>query len=341
VPSVTSREIHLVARPDGPARADHFAVTKVEVPEPGDGEVLVRNTWLSVDPYMRGRMDDVPSYIDPFPLHAALEGGAVGEVVAGRAPGVPVGATVAHFLGWREYAIVDAAAATVVDTSLAPPQAYLGVLGTTGLSAFIAVTEKAPVRAGDVVYVSAAAGSVGSIAGQLARRFGAATVIGSTGGPAKAATLVAELGFDHAIDHRAGPLREALARVAPDGIDVYVDNVGGAHLEAAVDAMRPDGRIALVGAVGGYDSPAPGPRNLLTAAAREVTVRGLAIGRHLHRFPAWTALAAGMLADGTLRTRETVHDGIEAAPAAFLGVLSGANTGKMLVRLAQGQDVTL
>ena len=159
-------------------------------------------------------------------------------------------------------------------------------------------------------------------------------MIGSTGGPAKAATLVDELGFDHAIDHRAGPLREGLARVAPNGIDVYVDNVGGAHLEAAIDAMRPDGRIALVGSISGYDSPAPGPRNLLTATAREVTLRGLTVTRHYHRFPTWIALAAGMLADGTLRTRETVRDGIEAAPEAFLGTLRGENTGKMLVRLA-------
>ena len=258
----------------------------------------------------------------------------MGEVVASRAPEVPVGATVSHFLGLREYTLADAAAVARVDTTIAPPQAYLGVLGTTGLSAYLAVSELAPVRAGDVVYVSAAAGAVGGVAGQLARHLGAATVIGSAGGPAKAARLVDGLGFDHAIDHRAGPLREALARVAPDGIDVYVDNVGGSHLEAAVDAIRLDGRIALVGQVESYDVPAPGPRNLLTAVSREVTMRGLTIGRHAHRFPGWIGFAARLLADGSLRTIETVHDGIDAAPEAFLGVLRGDSVGKMLVRLS-------
>ncbi|MGW6914742.1 NADP-dependent oxidoreductase [Kitasatospora sp. NPDC054939] len=330
-----SREIQLAARPVGEPTADTFELVRTRVPEPAEGEIVVRNTWMSVDPYMRGRMDDAPSYIPPFELGAALEGSAVGTVVASRSAAVPVGATVSHFLGWREYAVLPAAAATVVDTDLAPAQAYLGALGTTGLTAYAALTEIAPVREGDTVFVSAAAGAVGSVAGQLARRLGAARVIGSAGGPVKAAKLVADFGYDAAIDYRAGGLEEQLAEAAPGGIDVYLDSVGGDHLRAAVAAMRPGGRIALVGAISGYNdtAPAPGPDNLFQAAAKELSLRGMLVSSWFHLFPEWIDRAAGWLADGSLRTEQTVFEGIDRAPDAFLGVLRGANTGKMLVRL--------
>ncbi|MGW4895614.1 NADP-dependent oxidoreductase [Kitasatospora sp. NPDC004240] len=337
-----SREIHLAARPVGEPTAADFALVTTEVPEPGEGQILVRNSWMSVDPYMRGRMDDVPSYLPPFALGAALEGGALGVVVASRAAGIPVGATVSHFLGWREYAVLDAAAATVVDTdtdtdttAAAPAQAHLGALGLTGLSAYTALTRTAPVREGDVVFVSAAAGAVGSVAGQLARQLGASRVIGSAGGPAKTALLLDRFGFDAAIDHRQGRIAEQLAVAAPDGVDVYLDAVGGDHLHAALGAMRQGGRIAMVGAISGYNAttPVPGPDNLFAAASREVTLRGMLVTNHFDLFPEWVAKAAGWLADGSLRTEETVVDGIERAPEALLGVLRGANTGKMLVRL--------
>ncbi|MFE0762430.1 NADP-dependent oxidoreductase [Streptomyces smyrnaeus] len=334
-PSVRSREIRLVARPSGQPGPEHFASVLAEVPAPAEDQILVRNTWMSVDPYMRGRMNDVPSYIPPFELDAALEGSAVGTVVASRSAAIPVGATVSHFLGWREYALLDAGAATVVDTQLAPAGAYLGPLGTTGLSAYAALTRTAPVRAGETVFISAAAGAVGSVAGQLARKLGAARVIGSAGGPDKTRKLVEAFGFDAAIDYRQGDLAGQLAKQAPDGIDVYLDSVAGDHLVAALDAMRLDGRIAMVGAISTYNAtaPMPGPHNLFRSAARQVTLRGMLVNHHLDLFPEWVETAARWLADGSLRTESTVVDGLERAPEAFLGVLQGANTGKMLVRL--------
>jgi NADPH-dependent curcumin reductase CurA len=330
------REIRLASRPTGEPAPGQFELTRAEVPPPGDGQLLVRNTWMSVDPYMRGRMDDAPSYIAPFRVGAPLEGSAVGEVVASNADTVPVGATVAHFLGWREYAVVDAADATVVDTDLAPPQAYLGVLGTPGLTAYVALTEIAPVRRGDVVFVSAAAGAVGSVAGQLARILGASRVIGSAGGPEKGRKLVGEFGFDAALDRRAGPIAPQLAAAAPDGIDVYVDNVGGEHLEAAIGALHDHGRIAVVGAIGEYNAvePVPGPRNLYRMAITQSSLRGMLVISWHHLFPAYVERASGWIADGRLRTEETVVEGLDRAPAAFLGVLRGENVGKMLVRLA-------
>ncbi|TPQ18877.1 NADP-dependent oxidoreductase [Streptomyces sporangiiformans] len=332
-----SREIRLASRPVGEPVPENFELATTEVPELGDGRILVRNTWMSVDPYMRGRMDDVPSYMPPFALGTVLEGGAIGEVIASRAESVPVGATVAHFHGWREYADLDAASATVVDTSLAPAEAFLGPLGTPGLSAYVALTRTAPVREGDVVFVSAAAGAVGSVAGQLARKLGASRVIGSAGGPLKTKKLIDDFGFDAAVDYRQGRLAEQLAQAAPQGIDVYLDAVAGDHLEAAIDAMRTGGRIAMVGAISGYNAtgPVPGPDNLFLAAAKEVTLRGMLVSSHYDLFPEWIGKASGWLADGTLHTEVTVEEGIERAPDAFLGMMRGANTGKMLVRLGE------
>ncbi|WP_433274369.1 NADP-dependent oxidoreductase [Actinosynnema sp. CS-041913] len=337
--SHTSREIRLAARPVGEPGPEHFDLVAVEVPELGEGQVLVRNTWMSVDPYMRGRMDDVPSYIPPFELGVALEGSAVGEVIASTSDAVPVGATVSHFLGWREYAVVDAAHVTVVDPALAAPQAYLGVLGTPGLTAYAALTDVAPVRPGDVVFVSAAAGAVGSVAGQLARKLGAARVIGSAGGPVKTRKVVEDFGFDAAVDYREGALPAQLAAAAPDGVDVYLDHVGGDHLEAAIGAAREGGRIALIGAISQYNAvgPVPGPGNLFDAVRKQLTLRGMLVNSYFGLFPEYTARAAAWLADGSLRTEETVLDGIDRAPEAFLGVLRGANTGKMLVRLDSGR----
>ncbi|NUR88634.1 MAG: NADP-dependent oxidoreductase [Nonomuraea sp.] len=332
---MTNREIRLASRPTGEPTESDFALAESVIPALADGQVLVRNTWMSVDPYMRGRMDDAESYIPPFQLGAPLEGSAVGEVVESRAPGIPVGATVSHFLGWRDFSVVDAADAVVVDTAVARAQDYLGVLGPTGLTAYLAVTEIAPVRQGDVVFVSGAAGAVGSIAGQLARKLGAATVIGSAGGPEKVKRVVSEFGFDAAIDYRGESLDERLAVLAPDGIDVYVDNVGGDHLRAAIDAMRTHGRLALVGMISGYNAtePVPGPSNLAKLVTKRLNARGVLVTDHLDRFPEYLGKAVPWLAEGGLRARETVLEGLEQAPKALLGVLGGANTGKMLVRL--------
>jgi NADPH-dependent curcumin reductase CurA len=333
--TLLSREIRLAARPAGLPGPEHFELGERELAPPGDGQILVRNTWMSVDPYMRGRMDADETYIAPFVVGGALEGSAVGEVVASRADAIPVGATVLHFLGWREYAVLDAGDATIVDTTAAPPQAYLGVLGAPGLTAYAAVTEVARVHPGDVVLVSGAAGAVGSVAGQIARQLGAARVIGSAGGPVKTRTAVDRFGFDAAIDYRAGSVAEQLAAAAPDGIDVYVDGVGGEHLQAAIGAMREHGRIALVGAVSTYNATAtlPGPNNLYAAAYKQLTLRGMLVTSYFHLLPEYLERATAWIADGVLRSEETVFDGLDAAPDALVSVLRGVNTGKMLVRL--------
>ncbi|MFI0409220.1 NADP-dependent oxidoreductase [Actinomadura sp. 3N508] len=330
-----NREIHLTSRPVGEPRPEDFELVSAALPEPAEGQVLVRNTWMSVDPYMLDRMREEETYLPRFQLGAPMEGSAIGEAVASRSADVPVGAAVVHFLGWREYAAVDAADVTVADLSLAPAEAWLGALGTTGLTAYAALTQVAPVREGDVVFVSAAAGAVGSIAGQLARKLGASRVIGSAGGPVKAGRLVHDFGYDAAIDYRAGSLAKQLADAAPDGIDVYVDHVGGDHLVAAIDALRHGGRIAMVGAISSYyaTEPVPGPSNLFALAAKDATLRGMLINSYFHLFPEWIGKAAGWLADGSLHTELTVAEGIDQAPAAFLDMMRGGNVGKMLVKL--------
>ncbi|MDX6433153.1 MAG: hypothetical protein QOE54_5519 [Streptosporangiaceae bacterium] len=331
----SGREVRLAARPAGEPKPSDFKMVEAPVAEPGPGEILVRNDWMSVDPYMRGRMNDVKSYVPPFQLGVPMDGGALGTVIASRSADVPEGTTVLHGLGWREYATLDARKARTVDPSLAPVQSYLGALGVTGLTAYAGLKEVAPVKDGDVVFVSGAAGAVGSVAGQLAKRLGASRVIGSAGGPEKAARLVEEFGYDAAIDYREGSLERQLAEAAPDGIDVYFDNVGGDHLRAAISAMRPHGRIALCGAIAQYNAtgPVPGPDNLALAIGRRLTLRGFIVTDHAHLAGEYISQAAGWLRDGSLRTEETVVDGIENAVEAFLGMLRGANTGKMLVRL--------
>ncbi|MDA2803653.1 NADP-dependent oxidoreductase [Nocardiopsis suaedae] len=330
------REVRLVKRPVGePAPAD-FSLVETEVPDPGPGQVLVRNDWFSVDPYMRGRMNDVKSYVPPFALDAPMDGAAVGTVVVSNAPEVPEGTVVRHGLGWREYAVLDAAGADAVDTSLAPAQAYLGALGMTGLTAYAGLTEVAPVREGDVVFVSGAAGAVGSVAARIAKHHGASRVIGSAGGPEKARRLTEEFGYDAAVDYKAGRLEEDLKEAAPKGIDVYFDNVGGDHLRAALAQLRVGGRVAMCGAISQYNAtePVPGPDNLVLAIGKRLTLRGFIVTDHMNLGREYAGLAARWLSEGTLPYEETVVEGIDNAVDAFIGMLKGANTGKMLIRLA-------
>ena len=330
------QEIRLASRPTGWPTAENFEIAEVPVPTPGDGQVLIRNLFMSVDPYMRGRMNDTKSYIAPFQVGAPLDGGAVGEVVASNADGLAVGAVVTHGYGWREYAVADATRVREVDPAAAPTlSAYLGLLGMTGLTAYVGLLDIAQFREGDTVFVSGAAGAVGSAAGQIARLRGAKRVIGSAGSADKVRHLTGELGFDAAFNYKDGPVRDQLRAAAPDGIDVYFDNVGGDHLEAALGSLNKFGRVALCGAIAQYNDEVPpsGPRNLGLAVGKELNLRGFIVGNHNHRMPDFLAEVSGWLRAGQISARETVVDGLANAPAAFLGLMRGENTGKMIVRL--------
>ncbi|MEU7801220.1 NADP-dependent oxidoreductase [Micromonospora arborensis] len=330
----SNREIHLASRPVGWPTESNFRLVETDVPTPGPGQIVVRNQYLSVDPYMRGRMNDVKSYVPPFALDAPLDGAAIGEVVASEAADIAVGDTVLHGLGWREYALLDATSARPVDPTLAPVSAYLSVLGMPGLTAYAGLLEVGAMKPGETVFVSAAAGSVGSLVGQIAKLKGAGRVIGSAGSAAKVERLRA-LGFDAAFDYHDGSVRDSLRAAAPDGVDVYFDNVGGDHLEAAISAMKLHGRVAICGMIGQYNATEPpaAPRNLALVIGKRLTLRGFLVNDHNDVRAAFVRDVAGWLADGTLSYDETIVDGIENAPAAFLGLLRGDNLGKMLVRV--------
>lgn len=331
----STREIRLASRPAGRPVPKNFRLAESPLPELKDGQILVRNLYISVDPYMRGRMNDAKSYSAPFALDAALDGGAVGEVIASRAEGRKVGDAVVHQLGWREYAVLDADATSVARTDLAPASAFLGALGMTGLTAYAGLLKVAGFKAGDAVFVSGAAGAVGSLVGQIAKAMGASRVIGSAGTPGKVARLL-ELGFDEAFNYHDAPVREQLEKAAgPAGIDVYFDNVGGEHLEAALAVMNVGGRVALCGAIAQYNStePTPAPRNLMLAIGKQLTLRGFLVGGQRQHSAEFFEKMSAWLADGSVRYDETVVDGLENAPQAFMDLLDGGNTGKMLVRL--------
>lgn len=332
----TSREIHLVDRPVGVPTLDTFRLVETEIAEPGDGEVLVRNHWMSVDPAMRGRMDDRPSYIEPFAVGEALEGGAVGEVIASRSDRHAVGDLVLHGLGWRDLALLPGKRAAPIDATLAPEQAFLGILGMPGLTAYAGLIRLAKIKPGDVVFVSAAAGAVGSAVGQMARQLGASRVIGSAGGPQKVAHVLDAFGFDAVIDYKAGKIRKQLKQAAPDGIDVYFDNVGGEHLEVAIGALRTHGRIVICGMISQYNATEPpaGPRNLVRLIQTRGSIHGLLVLDHGDLRDQFISEVSAWIRDGSLAYDETVVAGLENAPQAFLDLLAGKNTGKMLVRLA-------
>jgi NADPH-dependent curcumin reductase CurA len=332
-----SRQIVLAARPDGWPTADNFTMTEVDLPEPGDGQVRVRNLFMSVDPYMRGRMNDVKSYVPPFQVGEPLEGQAVGVVTQTRSPGLAEGDLVLHMLGWRDEAVLDARHAQRVEPVPGmSPSAFLGVLGGTALTAYVGMLDIAGLKQGDVVFVSGAAGAVGSIAGQIAKLKGASLVVGSAGTDEKVRWL-REIGFDAAFNYKAGPAYQQLREVAPKGIDVYFDNVGGEQLEAALTALRLHGRVALCGAIANYNVPVDelpaGPRNIGFAITKRLALRGFLVFDHMDRMADMITDVTGWLRDGKLQHAETVIDGLEHAPDAFLSLLRGGNTGKMVVRL--------
>lgn len=329
----TTRQIVLARRPQGWPVPEDFRLETAELPPLAEGQVLVRNVVMSVDPYMRGRMDEGDTYVPAFRIDEPLDGGAVGEVVESRADGLPVGTMVRHGLGWREHAVLDAGAATVVDTSKAPASAWLGVLGMPGLTAYAGLVAAAEFQPGDAVFVSGAAGAVGSLVGQIAKALGASRVVGSAGSDEKVAR-VKELGFDDAFNYKAEPVADGLSRVAPEGIDVYFDNVGGDHLEAALDALHRFGRVAMCGAISGYNSTEKsGPRNLTQAIAKCLTLRGYVVARYADMAGEFAEKMSGWLADGTVHFDETFRDGLDDAPQAFVDMMRGKSTGKMVVRL--------
>jgi NADPH-dependent curcumin reductase CurA len=289
---------------------------------------------MSVDPYMRGRMYDRPSYVPPFALNEPLQGGAVGEVVASGDPGFAPGDLVMSMWGWREAFTAPAATLQKVDTHGLPPQALLGVAGMPGMTAYVGLLKIAGAKEGDTVFVSAAAGAVGAVVCQIAKLKGC-TVIGSAGGPEKTAFLK-EIGVDHAIDYRAaGDLTAALAQAAPKGIDVYFDNVGGDHLEAAINAARPFARFAICGMISQYNAtePVPGPSNIINVVGKRLRIEGFIVSDHNDVQPQFLADMAGWLSSGQLKARETIDQGIASAPGAFTKLFTGENFGKMLVKL--------
>lgn len=330
-----TREIRLASRPSGWPEQANFALVDTELPAPATGQLLVRNLFMSVDPYMRLRMNDGNSY-PPFEIGEPLDGGAIGEVVESDVAGFASGDTVLHWLGWREHALVSATGLRKVEPVPGlPMSAYLGVLGLPGLTSYAGLLDVAHFRAGDTVFVSGAAGAVGSLAGQIARLKGAGRVIGSAGSAAKVAFLVDKAGFDVAFNYRDGDIAGQLADAAPRGIDVYFDNVGGEHLEAAIGALNPHGRVALCGAISQYsDTTAGGPRSLWPAIAKRLTLRGFNVVDHNARFADMVDEVGGWLRDGDIVAEETVVDGLDHAVDAFLGLLRGDNVGKMIVQLA-------
>ncbi|MGH7758312.1 MAG: NADP-dependent oxidoreductase [Candidatus Dormibacteria bacterium] len=336
--SPAGREVQLVRRPVGWPRAEDFALHRSRV-ESGREQVLVRNHFLSVDPYMRGRMTNLRSYVPPFALGEAMDGGAVG-VVESAPPGSDLepGAAVLHNLGWREYAVGPPRAfRRITPLPGVPLSVYLGALGMPGLTAFVGLLDVAGLQPGESVYVSAAAGAVGSVATQLAKLHGAAWVVGSAGSERKVDHLTRDLGLDAAFNYHVGDLARTLRRAVGDrGLDIYFDSVGGDQLEAALSVLNVRGRVAMCGAIAGYneESPPPGPRNLGLAVGKRLRLQGFLVSDHAERQSDFLAEVRGHVAAGRIKADETVVHGIENMVDAFLGMMRGENVGKMVVSVA-------
>ena len=328
---LTSREIRLASRPEGVPVAANFTMARMELPPLEEHQVLVRNTFISVDPYMRGRMKEGASYVPPFVIGEAMEGGAVGSVVESRSALFAAGDAVTSRFGWREAFV---AGPKELHKVAEPTSVYLGALGMTGMTAWAGLN-LVDVKAGDVIYISGAAGAVGSMAGQLAKLRGC-RVIGSAGSDEKVKFLLEECGFDAAFNYRSGPLLHQIQLAAPEGIDVYFDNVGGGSLEAALDALRVHGRIIACGGISSYNNEGPpqGPYNLFNVTTKRLTMKGLIVGDSMGRLGEFEREVGGYLRAGKIKARETVAEGIEQAVPAFLGLFEGENVGKMVVRVS-------
>ena len=329
-----SREIRLASRPKGIPTADNFALAQTELAPLQDQQVLVRNLYMSVDPYMRGRMNEGKSYVPAFELGKPLDGGAVGEVIESRAREFKPGDAVTSNFGWREYFVASPKELHPVSREIQPLSVYLGALGMTGMTAWAGLN-LVEVKAGDVIFISGAAGAVGNVAGQLAKLRGC-RVIGSAGSMEKVRFLREECGFDIAFNYKVGPVLKQLNLEAPDGIDVYFDNVGGDTLEAALSALRVHGRIIACGGISGYneEKPRPGPSNLFNMITKRLTMKGLIVCDWLDHQGEFEKEVGGYFRAGKLKSKETVVEGIDQAVGAFLGLFEGKNVGKMVVKLA-------
>jgi NADPH-dependent curcumin reductase CurA len=330
---ISSHEIVLTRRPHGQVEPDCFVLVKRKLPALEPGQLLVRTDCFSVDPSMIPRLF-TDTYAPAFTVDAAIEARAVGQVVQSTADGWSEGDWAMCWAGWRDYAAIDAHEAIRIEPRAdLPPHTWLHVLGAPGLTAYVGLVDIARIQAGERVWVSAAAGAVGSIAAQLAKARGAALVIGSAGGPEKARYLTETLGLSAGINYRAGHLAEQLRAAAPEGIDLYFDNVGGDHLEAAIDLLRTGGRAAICGMISGYGKASqPAPGNLAQLIVKRLRLEGFLVLDHLHRRAAFEEEVLPLVEDGTLRTRVTIFDGIDSAPRALLSLLDGAKLGKALVR---------
>jgi NADPH-dependent curcumin reductase CurA len=328
-----NRRIVLASRPRGPVEESNFRMEEQEVPPLGDGQVLTRIQWLSLDPYMRGRMDDRKSYAQPQPVGQVMIGGTVGEVVDSRNPRFQRGDSVVGTGGWQEWEVSDGQALRKVDGSALPPSVYLGCVGMPGVTAWYGLNQIGRPRAGETVVVSAAAGAVGSVVGQLAKLAGCRAV-GVAGGAAKCEHVVRDLHFDACVDYKSASFRQELAAAAEGGIDVLFENVGGAVFDAALARMNAFGRVAVCGLIAGYDGQDIAPRNIRAVLTSRLLVQGFIVSEHLELWPRALSELGSHVAAGRLRYRETVAAGLENAPRAFLGMLRGENLGKQLVKVA-------
>jgi len=330
-----SKEIHLKNRPEGLPTGNDFELARVAIPEIGEGQVLVQNIYMSVDPYMRGRMYDRKSYVPPFQIGKPLEGGCAGRVIESKNGAFKVGDYVLSMLGWREYFVSDGEGLTKIDPAMAPLQAYLGVVGMTGMTAYVGLLHVGELKEGQTVFVSAAAGAVGSVVCQIAKLKGC-FVVGSAGSDEKVSWLVEEAGIDAAFNYKTtDDVIAEVGRHFPRGIDVYFENVGGVHLEAALEHMNANGRIVMCGMISMYNEvkPVPGPVRLPYIISKKLTMKGFIVMDHFDKLGPFITDMGKWIAEGKIKWKETIVDGIENAPHAFIGLFKGENSGKMIVKI--------
>ena len=332
----TNKQIRLASRPSGWVTEDNFTLTEEALPEPGDGQLLVRNVFMSVDPYMRGRMNDRKSYVPPFQIGEVLQAGAVGQVVSSNSADYAEGDYVTGMFGWENYSVTDGTQIRKVDAGPAPLSYHLGILGMPGLTAYAGLFKVAEAQPEESVFVSAASGAVGSVVGQLAKIHGC-RVAGCAGSDDKVALLKDELGYDAAFNYKnSQSMNDSIAEVCPDGIDVNFENVGGEIFEAALWNMRDYGRVALCGMISNYNDEQlqPGPRGMFVIIGRRLRIQGFIVTDHMDLTQEYATKVSGWMAEGKLKYRETIAEGIENAPGAFISMLKGGNTGKQIVALS-------